>query len=106
MADKEPFGYQKPSLDDQELSQRIDRVDELVNQLLDDELQEANVRELESLLIDSPEARTQYVGMMQLHTDLIDYYRPQTAAAATSPILSHLSDSVDVLPPSAHPSKD
>ena len=76
MAEKEPFGYQKPALHESELAERLDRVDELVNLMLDDQLVDENVRELETLLTDSPEARTQYVGMVQLHADLIEYYNP------------------------------
>ncbi len=106
VSEKEPFGFQKPTLNEQELATRLDRVDELVSLLIDDELAEENVRELETLLVDSPEARCQYVGMIQLHTDLIEYYNPRSYAAGTSPILAHLTESIDVVPPSSQPSKD
>lgn len=98
VAEKEPFGYQKPALNESEMAERLDRVDELVNLMLDDQLVEENVRELETLLIDSSEARTQYVGMVQLHADLIEYYNPQSLAAATAPILANVTNTIDVGP--------
>lgn len=103
MAEKEPFGYQKPALNDKELAEKLDRVDELVSLLLDDELADQNVSELEALLLDSQEARTQYVGMIQLHTDLIEYYNPRSMIGANSPILANFITSVDVTPPTTGP---
>lgn len=104
--EKEPFGYQRPALNDKQLTDKLDRVDELVSLLLDDELEDQDVRELEGLLLESPQARTQYVGMIQLHTDLIEYYNPQSLSATKSPILAHLGDGVDVVPPTSHKSAD
>lgn len=95
---KEPFGYQKPALDGKALAAKLERVDELVSLMLDDELDDPRVTELESLLLDSAEARSQYVGMIQLHTDLIEYYNPQSTLAATSPVLAQLAQSVDATP--------
>lgn len=103
MAEKEPFGYQKPALNDKQLAEKLDRVDELVSLLLDDELVDQNVTELEALLLDSQEARTQYVGMIQLHTDLIEYYNPRSMVGASSPILANFTSSVDVVPPTTRP---
>ncbi|WP_425399826.1 hypothetical protein [Aeoliella sp.] len=92
---KEPFGYQKPALDDHELATKLERVDELVSLMLDDELDDPKVTELEGLLMESQQARSQYVGMIQLHTDLMEYYNPQSTLGAASPILAQLTQSVD-----------
>lgn len=92
MADKEPFGYQKPTLDDSQLADKLERVDELVSLMLDDELDNDRVTELEGLLLDSSQARQQYVGMVQLHVDLIEYYNPKSAIA--SPVLAALNTDI------------
>ncbi|WP_145248192.1 hypothetical protein [Aeoliella mucimassa] len=93
MSYKEPFGYQKPALSDQELATKLDRVDELVSTLLDDELDDTYVGELEALLLDSTEARSQYIGMIQLHTDLMEFYNPSKQLDLDSPVLSQLTQS-------------
>ena len=103
---KEPFGYQKPALDDKELATKLERVDELVSLMLDDELDEPKVTELESLLLDSQLARCQYVGMIQLHTDLVEFYNPQSTAAATSPVLAQLNQPTDTTPPATQTPSD
>lgn len=99
VAEKEPFGFQKPSLSDQDLTARLDRVDELVNLMIDDKLDDPHIAELEGLISENPEARSQYVGMLQLHADLLDYYNPKSLAEETSPVLASLAGLADVAPP-------
>lgn len=99
MSEKQTFGFEKPQKSPAELTADLDRVDELVSQLLDDELGDAEFSELEGILMQSGKARAEYVGLMQLHADLIDYYNPQRPAGTESPVLSSLTQIVDVMPP-------
>lgn len=101
MAEKEPFGFQKPPLSDQELTARLDRVDELVNLMLDDNLEDPHIDELEKLLSNDPKARLQYLSMMQLHTDLIEYYKPDSSLENISPVLANLSGVTHITPPTS-----
>jgi len=98
MSDKKPFGFQKPQKSPAEVTADLDRVDVLVSQLLDEELGEAEYTELEGILMESGAARTEYVGLMQLHVDLTEYYRPESTTSETSPVLGGLSQFVDVMP--------
>lgn len=95
MVEKEPFGYQRPVLTPAELEVKLERVDELVNQLIDTELAADEFHELEDLLVESPEARQEYVGMMQLHADLIEYYNPREKAAGV-PVLGSFTSTIDM----------
>ena len=105
MAEKEPFGFQRPPLTEQQLAEKLNRVDELVNILLDDELSDTNVSELESLLVETPEARSQYVGMIQLHTDLLEYYNPTSRLKLDAPVLSQLGKSGTAAPATEQPAE-
>ena len=88
MAEKEPFGYEKPALTGSQLAAKLERVDELVSLMLDDELDNERVTELETLLLDSREARDQYLGLVQLHADLIEHYGAESTGV--SPVLAAL----------------
>ena len=57
------------------------RLDELSSQLFDDELNDEQVRELNGLLTDNPEARSRYVESSLLHADLMEYFRDQKSDA-------------------------
>lgn len=74
----------------------LDRVDELVSMLLDDELSDREMRELNALLEGTPEARKRYLGLMQLHTDLVEYYRPPEQAPVKSPVLGFLGEAFNM----------
>lgn len=99
MPENQPFGFEKPQKSPAEVTADLDRVDQLVSQLLDDELGDAELSELEGILMESGAARTEYVGLMQLHADLTDYYKPQRDSGTESPVLSGLTQVVDVMPP-------
>lgn len=103
MAEQEPFGYQKPPSSSKELDAKLDRVDELVNLLIDDAIEEDGFQELESLLEESVTARIQYVGLMQLHVDLMDHYNPRAVGGKSTPVLAHLTDTLNVAPTPPQP---
>lgn len=56
-----------------------DRVQNLTWALVDDQLDEPEVRQLEQLLLDDPQARQVYLDCIQLHTGLIYYFAEQRA---------------------------
>lgn len=85
-------------MNDGELATKLERVDELVSLMLDDELDNERVSELESLLLDSREARAEYVGMVQLHADLLEYYNPKPAGS-TVPVLAAIDTPTDTTTP-------
>lgn len=74
-----------------DLDAPIDRLDELVSQLLDDSLADHEFAELEETLLASSEARKKYIGLMQLHVDLMDHF--QQGDRPKSPVLGFLADS-------------
>lgn len=102
MSEKSPFGFEKPPKTAAEIVVDLERVDALVSQLLDDSLSDEEFNELEGMLSASGEARSQYVGMMQLHTDLTAYFQPQETKQAASPVLGGLTTSYDVIAPAPH----
>ena len=80
MSEKEPFGYQRPSLPLEEIDATLDRADALVHRLLDEELSDCDGEELQELMLSSPGARQKYTGVLELHTNLIEFFNPDEEA--------------------------
>jgi hypothetical protein len=75
----------------------IGRVHELTWALLDEQITDAEMAELETLLKGDKEARDAYVRCVQMHVDLTLHYNPQalpqfTPPAAKTPVLGMLAD--------------
>ena len=72
-------------------------VEKLTWAMLDDDLSETGQRQLEQLLCDSDAARKDYIGCIQLHVDLQDYFaeeKPANTPPSTpprSPVLGFLN---------------
>lgn len=82
-----------PGLSSQEIETKFDRVDELVSLLVDEAIEEPQVRELEKLLQDEP-LRGRYIDNIQLHCDLLEYFKKgKTEEELKSPVLGFLGES-------------
>lgn len=72
----------------------LETTETLVWQLLDDQIDDAQVAQLEKLLAESEAARGRYLDCMQLHIDLVEHFAeqaPKTPGDKPSvPILSQL----------------
>jgi len=83
---------------------KVDRLDELLSLIIDDNITDAEVHELGAMLEDNPQARQRYVEGMQLHADLIQHFHPERGSgdSLVSPVLGLLdtSDSDVAMPPS------
>lgn len=76
----------------------LDRIDVLVGQMLDDSLADQEFEELEKMLLASEDARKKYVGLMQLHFDLMAHFQPSLSPIKPkSPVLGFLSESLSPL---------
>lgn len=74
------------------------RLDEMLHRLLDEALGDADTRELNALLRDSPQARARYRKSLQLHAALIRYPRMVAALPLTAkPSLSRSARMVALL---------
>jgi hypothetical protein len=76
----------------------IGRVHELTWALLDEQISDAEMAELETLLKGEKEARDAYLRCVQMHVDLTLHYNPSSIpqftapAAKKTPVLSMLAD--------------
>lgn len=78
---------------DEELGESIERIDELVGLLLDDQLDDEQMGELGKLIETDADARSKYVGLMQLHADLTDFFNPpKEQDPKNMPVLGFLAD--------------
>lgn len=92
---------------DQSNEALLDKAEALIWALLDDEIQPADIRELETLLKENADVRDRYVTCVQLHFDLQQHFGdapapPATAELPKSPVLGFLGDirsGSDSLPP-------
>ena len=83
-----------------------DRVQELTWELVDEQINDDELRLLENLLLSDDQARDTYVGCIQLHTDLLHHYgslpiAPGGTESTRFPVLGFLNDAS--LPFGAHP---
>jgi hypothetical protein len=71
-------------------------VQELTWSLLDDVITDGEFQLLETILLADDAARSEYLGCIQLHVDLMAHFAPPPAAAASgkSPILGFLGGGV------------
>lgn len=70
---------------------KFDRIDELVSLLVDDLIEDDQFKELEGILTEDPEMRSRYVQDIQLHCELVNFFRQDTKKRPESPVLSMLS---------------
>ena len=68
------------------IERKYDRVDELVSLLLDEEITAEEAQELEMLLVSDASYRGRYLEDVQLHCDLIEYFRNYQALEENKPI--------------------
>ena len=75
----------------------LDEAEALIWALLDDQLDTADIKKLESLLISSDEVRQRYISCVQMHCDLQQHFDPAKSPAEAgklpdSPVLGSLGD--------------
>jgi hypothetical protein len=75
----------------------IGRVHELIWLLLDEQITDAELAELETLLKGDKEARDAYVRCVQMHVDLTHHFHPEaipqfTPPATKTPVLGMLAE--------------
>jgi hypothetical protein len=80
-----------------------ERVQELTWALVDDQINDDDMRFLESLMLSDDKARGTYIECIQLHADLVSHFAAKDAQASPgkSPVLSFLNGvtpQVDVQP--------
>ncbi len=99
-----PDGSRKPG----DIEPLLDEVEQLTWALLDDNISDEEFSRLEQVLVDEGAARQTYLGCVQMHVDLHQYFAEQPAAMATaaerSPLLGFLDgvpSPLDIRPP--HP---
>ena len=64
---------------------QLDRVDELLWLMLDEEITEPQLAELEAILAADPAARQRSVEASQLHAELFDCFREEKPTSAIAP---------------------
>jgi hypothetical protein len=65
-------------------------VQELTWALIDDQISDDEMRLLDTLLLSDDDARTTYVGCMQLHTNLIEHFSPTPVGPTKATVLGFL----------------
>jgi hypothetical protein len=72
----------------------VDRVQELTWALVDEGITDDEMRLLDNLLLSDDEARSTYVGCVQLHVDLLSHFGDpaKVPVAGKSPVLGFLGD--------------
>ena len=71
----------------------IPRVHELTWALVDESITDAQMEELEALLLDDSVARNAYVRCIQLHADLsTEFKKPTKPASKSTPVLGFLGE--------------
>ncbi len=87
-----------------------ERVQELTWALVDEQINDDEMRLLDNLLLSDETARETYIGCVQLHTDLIEHFRQPAKPTATrtgkSLVLGFLSDDASGVGLQAPPSED
>ena len=66
----------------------VDVAEQLIWSLLDETLEEADVRRLEALIRDNEEVRTRYLECVQLHSELTELFSAQPTVEGSGPIQS------------------
>jgi len=74
----------------------LERVQELTWALVDEQISNDEMRLLDNLLLSDDEARSTYIGCIQLHTDLLEHYRASAVPVGSTPaqtqVLSFLNE--------------
>ena len=74
----------------------LEEAEQLIWSLLDEQVEETNVKRLETLLRENEQVRRRYVECVQLHSDLVKYFnpdgKPPYPAQGNSPVLGSLGN--------------
>jgi hypothetical protein len=75
----------------------IPRVHELTWALVDEQITDAQMEELEALLLGDSIARDAYIRCMQLHADLaMEFQKPTQPATKSTPVLGFLGEAASL----------
>ncbi len=85
----------------------LNEAEALIWKLLDDQIETADLQQLENLIRENEQVRQRYFTCVQMHADLHKHFKPQELAKALeelpiSPVLGSLGDlqpSTDSFPP-------
>ncbi len=94
--DSHPENASVPSLE-QSNDNLLNEAESLIWDLLDDEIQPAGLRRLETLLKENADVRDRYVSCVQTHIDLREHFSetptaPEMEPPTKSPVLGFLGD--------------